>query len=257
MITYSRTIAIKLQPIFKRSLIVQARQASVVAKKLNDLTNELPLHDCIKFSKHEKIWTHHELKGQSEALASGWADWGCKPGDAIAIWLPEYVEKVACQMAAAIGGFKIVIVDPTLGSVENFEKVLSETNPKLVIVEGELSSNLKKAIPEMEYYADHFHHSGRPFRSRKYTNLRFCVHTGFDTEPGFYFFRNMLLYDPDVSPLHSFQALIKDDTPLSMTFNEKNGKMEAGPIVSHKDVISAETSWDSIKKILNNEFVEL
>jgi acyl-coenzyme A synthetase/AMP-(fatty) acid ligase len=66
-----------------------------VATQLTKLSDELPLKDSVRFCKHNRLWTRSELKKQSEALATGWYDLGCRSGDVIAIWLPDYAEKVS------------------------------------------------------------------------------------------------------------------------------------------------------------------
>jgi hypothetical protein len=47
------------------------------------------------------------------------------------------------------------------------------------------TGSLKKAIPEMEFYAMHHDFSGRPFRSRRFTKLRYCAHTVSNERPLF------------------------------------------------------------------------
>eukprot|EP00611_Tribonema_gayanum_P017909 TRINITY_DN3087_c0_g1_i1.p1 TRINITY_DN3087_c0_g1~~TRINITY_DN3087_c0_g1_i1.p1 ORF type:complete len:257 (+),score=54.02 TRINITY_DN3087_c0_g1_i1:68-838(+) len=242
---------------FVDGLLQQTRSASCVATALNDLTEELPMKDTVRFTKHNRLWTRAELKLQSEALATGWYDLGCRTGDAVAIWLPDYAEKIACQLAAAIGGYKIVIVDPALDRVEHFDKVLFETGARIAVVTEKHNESLKKAIPEMEFYAANHDFSGRHFRSRRFTKLRFCSHTGFDLESGFLQFRNMLVYHMDISPIPQLQAAITDDSPLSVTYSEKNGEAVAGPTVSHKDVLAKESSWAVVASILNKEYVEV
>jgi acyl-coenzyme A synthetase/AMP-(fatty) acid ligase len=52
------------------------------------------MKDAARFKQHQVIWTREQLKRQVEALAIGFNQFNCKPGSTIAIWLPDYVEKV-------------------------------------------------------------------------------------------------------------------------------------------------------------------
>jgi acyl-CoA synthetase (AMP-forming)/AMP-acid ligase II len=92
-----RTSLRALRPVlssFGNSQQMQRRLASCVAAKLDSIVTELPLKDAFLFTKHDRKWTREDVRKQSQALASGLIDSGCKPGDGIAVWLPDYAEKV-------------------------------------------------------------------------------------------------------------------------------------------------------------------
>jgi hypothetical protein len=86
---------------------------------------------------------------------------------------------------------------------------------------------------------------------------RLCTRQGFDLESGFLQFRNMLVYDMDVSPIEKLQAAVADDTPLSVTYSEKNGQAVAGATASHRDVLGKDGSWGIVASILKKEYVEV
>lgn len=239
-----------------RPSLQSERAASSLTDSFKSLTEDIPQKDAIRFKEHAKLWTRKELKKQVEALAVGFRDFGCKPGTTVAIWLPEYAEKVTCQLAAALAGFQLVIVDPTLTKVEDFDKVLTDTQPKIVIVHEKCNENLKAAIPEMEFFALKHDFTGRHFRSRKFTNLRYCSHTGYDLESGFIQFSQLLTYDTDVNPLPKMIAAVSDETPLSITYTSENGKPVASKANTHKDVLT-DPAWSVVKRLLSKEYVVL
>eukprot|EP00953_Heterococcus_sp_UTEX-ZZ885_P035748 18442-Heterococcus_DN1.PRE.1 len=133
----------------------------------------------------------------------------------------------------------------------------------------------------MEHFALHHDMTGRPFRSRRFTNLRYCAQTvrlsaiyttscyaacgassvmsseGLELEAGFIQFRQLLTYATDVSPVPKMLAAVTDDTPLSITYKSVNGKAVAGPELSHKDTLAKEESWSAVAKLLNKQFIEL
>ncbi len=235
-----------------------SRSASSLVDKLNGLVGELPLKDSFTFRKHDRKWTREEVSKHSEALAAGLLDLGCKPGDKMALWLPDYAEKVACQLAAARIGMIAVCVNPSSISVEDFSTVLGDTNPRIVFVQDRHADNLKEAIPEMEWYATMHDFTGKPFRSRKFSALRYCVQTGSEGVPGMYQFINMLLYNPDPSTLSAIQDNINDDMPLSLTYTAVGGKLKQGKVVIHKDVLRGdEPSWSMVTDALAKKHVVL
>ncbi len=234
------------------------RTASSLVNKLSEIVDEIPLKDTYTFSKHDRKWTREEVSKHSEALAAGLLDLGCKPGDKMAIWLPDYAEKVSCQLAAARAGMMVVCVDPSSNSVEDFSTVLSDTNPRIVFVQDHHAENLKEAIPEMEWYATMHDFTGKPFRSRKFSALRYCVQTGSEGIPGMYQYFNMLLYNLDPSPLSTVQDGINDDMPLSLTYTSVGGKLKQGKVVTHKGVLNRdEPSWNLITDALAKKHVVL
>ncbi len=231
---------------------------SSLVDKLNGLVDEFPLKDSFTFSKHDRKWTREEVSKHSKALAAGLLDLGCKPGDKMVLWLPDYAEKVACQLAAARTGMMVVCVDPSSSSVEEFSTVLGDTNPRIVFIQDRHADNLKEAIPEMEWYATMHDFTGKPFRSRKFSALRYCVQTGSEGIPGMYQFFNMLLYNPDPSPLTAIQDNINDGMPLSLTYKTVGGRLKPGKVVTHKGVLSGdEPSWTIITDVLAKKHVVL
>ncbi len=236
-----------------------SRSASSLVDKLNGLVVELPLKDSFTFSKHDRKWTREEVSKHSEALAAGLLDLGCKPGDKMALWLPDYAEKVACQLAAARIGMIVVSVNPSSSSMEAFSTVLGDTNPRIVFIQDGHANNLKEAIPEMEWYAAMHDFTGKPFRSRKFSALRYCVQTGSEHVPGMYQFFNMLLYNADPSSVSAIQDKINDDMPLSLTYTATaGGKLKVGRVRTHKDILRGdEPSWSMVSDALAKKHVVL
>jgi hypothetical protein len=173
--------------------------------------------------------------------------------------LPTRVRQVACQLAAAQAGLVISCVDPELNSVEAFEKVLHESEARVVIVEEQHCQNLQAAIPEMEWFSTILDFSGKPFRSRKFPQIRYCVHTGFDQVAGVYDFKQMLLYSGESSSLAAVQSTIKDSTPLGVTYSNKGGQPSRGPVLTHKDILEGKggKDWSAVVDALSKKYVKL
>lgn len=73
---------------------------------------ELQDKEAVVVMHQNKRWTWKQFQKEVDALAVGFVRLGLKPGDRVAVWLPNTAEYLAAQFATAKVGLIMVTINP-------------------------------------------------------------------------------------------------------------------------------------------------
>lgn len=81
----------------------------------------------------DDTYTFQDLYASATAMAAAWRERGLRPGDVVAVWLPNSVEWVVTDLACALAGAVLVPVNVRLKARE-VAFILTESQPTLLVM---------------------------------------------------------------------------------------------------------------------------
>lgn len=236
------------------------RLASSLVTNFEQSIQSSELREAVRYTNKNMKWSASEFKKWVDAAANAMIEQNYKPGDVYGIWLDESAEKHVSLLAAAKVGLKIVDIDPTIDSVADLRKALSVEQIKAIVFEPQTATKdnlllLRKSIPEFFYYDDT---AGQLFHSKYFPKLTYFIHTGFDIEWGCLNFKHLFLKHPETNYVEISVASLSDDLPLYTKITKGASGVEAGPVLSHADVLKSDLpSWKFAKNLISKTYFEV
>jgi len=234
-----------------------ARYASGFVSGVNAAVASLPMREAVRYTKDNVKVTAEQFNKYAESHANALCEWGLAPGNEIAVWMTESMEKHVTLLAAAKIGLKVVDLDMAIESKEDLRAALDIMKDcKSIIFDPvtETSDNLRllrASIPELFEYDDTM---GQPFHSKYYPSLKFFIHTGFDIEVGALNYKNCFV--PDCVTDHIGAADVQDSTPLYSSITKSESGITRSKVATHKDALGL-PSFAFAKNLIDKKYFEL
>jgi hypothetical protein len=169
-------------------------------------------------------WNNSDLLKQSDALACGFVDLGYQTGDTVATVLPNNVENIVAQMAAAKAGLVLASIDAG-ASTAGIQKVLAETGAKAIIADPSLADLDALSGGALVLSTDKDSYSA-----------------------GVLPFADVMVYGAMPCPLVSINASITDATAFSVSFNAEGASTGSA---THGDALAASQAIVASAKLCN------
>jgi fatty-acyl-CoA synthase len=170
------------------------RAVATLTSTLGAQVDTLGDKDFLRVRHQDITWTLGEFQRHANALAEGLAEAGYRPGDTIAVWLPNDSEYLVTQFAAARLGLTFIAVDPAVEGAANVASVLRTSGCKGFLFGADGIDAVSGAVPELDAQGAE---SGS-IKSLEFGGLAHLVTTGWHFERhGVENFKNLPVYSAD------------------------------------------------------------
>lgn len=205
---------------------------------LNELAEQHPTREAIKFVDRDFKRTWKELNEEAEKLARGFMAMGITKGDHVAIWATNVPEWMLTLFATAKIGAVLVTVN-TSYKVFELEYLLRQSDTKcLVMIDGfkgtsyvdivnELCPELKNSKP------GELNHPMLPY-------LKSIVFAGDDTPAGMFNFKDLYTLS-EKTPVEDFEAIAKTidcHDVVNMQYTSGTTGFPKGVMLTHYNIIN-------------------
>lgn len=111
------------------------RAASTVGATLDEAVARLPHKDALRGVVQDVRWSYKELDAKVAELAHGFLDLHFRVGDVLAVWLPNSVENVVTQLAAARAGLVLAVIEPAVSEPQELAYILQDSRASGLVFE--------------------------------------------------------------------------------------------------------------------------
>uniref|UniRef100_M4BHS1 AMP-dependent synthetase/ligase domain-containing protein n=1 Tax=Hyaloperonospora arabidopsidis (strain Emoy2) TaxID=559515 RepID=M4BHS1_HYAAE len=120
-------------PLSQRALA--RRSVSTIGASLDQAVARLPHKEALRGVTQDVRWSFQELRAKVDELANGFLDLKFQVGDVVALWLPNSVENVVTQLAAARAGLTLAVIAPEVAEMEELAFILQDSGASGLVFE--------------------------------------------------------------------------------------------------------------------------
>ncbi|KAG7382287.1 hypothetical protein PHYPSEUDO_005075 [Phytophthora pseudosyringae] len=226
------------------------RAASTVGVTLDEAVARLPHKEALRSIRQDVRWSFKELNARVDELANGFLDLQFAAGDVVAVWLPNNVENVLTQLAAARAGLTLAVIEPEVSQAEELAFVLQDSQASgLVFEPKQLGRNQTEIVQGLFPELATFRERHEVFRPKNFRHLHSVITTSWDPVEGMINLNGMMVNSPEPYAMKAVSKTLGDKTPLAVTYSKVEGQNpKKGAILTHGDLLKrAEKLAKSLK----------
>ncbi|CEG42636.1 amp-binding protein [Plasmopara halstedii] len=226
------------------------RAASTVGATLDEAVNRLPHKEALRSIKQDVRWSFKELNTVVSELANGFLDLQFRCGDVVALWLPNNVENVVTQLAAARAGLTLALIEPQVSEAEELAYILQDSEASGLIFEPKHAGrNQTKIVQDLFPELATFRQRKEVFRPKNFRHLHTVITTGWDPVEGMLNLNGMMVNSPEPHILKAVSKMLNEKTPLVFTYSQTKGQNpKKSALLTHGDLLQrAEMLATSLK----------
>lgn len=225
------------------------RAASTVGATLEEAVHRLPHKEALRSLKQDVRWSFKELDAVVSELANGFLDLQFQSGDVVALWLPNNVENIVTQLAAARVGLTLALIEPEVSEAEELAFILHDSQASGLVFEPKQAGRNQTTIvqslfPELATFRER----KEVFRPRNFRHMHSVITTGWDLVEGMLNLSGMMVNSPEPFVIKAVSKTLSDKTPLAFTYSKMEGQNPMkSAILTHGDLLKrAETLATSL-----------
>ncbi|KAI9917075.1 hypothetical protein PsorP6_017015 [Peronosclerospora sorghi] len=233
-----------------RRVTACVRHASTVGATLSDAVQRLPHKEALRSIKQDVRWSFKELDAKVEELANGFLDLQFQAGDVVALWLPNNVENIVTQLAAARAGLTLALIEPEVSQAEELAFILKDSNASGLVFEPKIAGRnqtniVQRLFPELDTFRERM----EVFRPKNFRHLHSIITTSWDYVEGMINLSGMMLNSPEPYAMRAVNKILNEKTPLAVTYSQVQGQNpKKSAVFTHGDLLKrAKTLADSLR----------
>uniref|UniRef100_A0AAV1UTM9 AMP-dependent synthetase/ligase domain-containing protein n=1 Tax=Peronospora matthiolae TaxID=2874970 RepID=A0AAV1UTM9_9STRA len=226
------------------------RRASTIGASLDQAVARLPHKEALRGVTQDVRWSFQELRAKVDELANGFVDLQFQVGDVVALWLPNSVENVVTQLAAARAGLTLAVIAPDVAAVDELAFVLQDSGASGLVFEPKQAGRNKTDIvrtllPELRTFRER----KEVFRPKQFRRLHSVITTSWDHVEGMINLSGMMVNSPEPFAMKAVTKALNDKTPLAVTYSKVEGQNpKKSAVLTHGDLLKrAEALAQSLK----------
>ncbi|TDH72353.1 hypothetical protein CCR75_000779 [Bremia lactucae] len=216
------------------------RSASTVGGALDEAVVRMPHKEALRSIKQDVRYSFKELNAAVNELANGFLDLQFESGNVVALWLPNSIENVITQLAAARAGLTVAIIEPEVSQAEELAFILQDSNASGLVFEPKQGGRNQTEIvqglfPELAT----FRQRKEVFRPKNFRHLHSIITTSWDPVEGMLNLNGMMINSPEPYVMKAVSKLLSKQTPLAVTYSKVDGHMpKKSEVLSHGDLLT-------------------
>ncbi|POM78151.1 Hypothetical protein PHPALM_4358 [Phytophthora palmivora] len=216
-----------------------ARAASTVGATLDEAVTRLPHKEALRSVKQDVRWSFKELNAAVDELANGFLDLQFNAGDVVAVWLPNNVENVVTQLAAARAGLTLAVIEPEVSDAEELAFILDDSKASGLVFEPKQAGRnqtdiVQGLLPELATFRERH----EVFRPKNFRHLHSVITTSWEPVEGMINLNGMMVNSPEPYVLKAVTKTLSDKTPLAVTYSKVEGQNpKKSAVLTHGDLL--------------------
>ncbi|KDO19348.1 hypothetical protein SPRG_14868 [Saprolegnia parasitica CBS 223.65] len=188
-----------------------------------------------------------ELNKYVDELASGFIDLQLKHGDTIALWLPNNLEHVLAQFAAAKVGLTVASIDRSIATADELAYVLKDSKAAALMYENKIERRDHASVALKVYEQ----------QDRK-SPLHTLITTSIDPTDGVLQFQHILVNALERHVVAGRRSQVDASTAAVIPYSSNNGQQPTrGTLLTHGDILKKAQELASSLKLTSNDKVAM
>ncbi|OQS07635.1 hypothetical protein THRCLA_00364 [Thraustotheca clavata] len=232
--------------------LMGTRSVSTIGDALESAVATLPHREALRqFSSGERDadlrMSYAELNKYVDELANGFLDLQFKHGDTIALWLPNNIENVVAQFAAAKAGLTVASIDRNISSAEEVAHIVKDSNAVALLFENKIEKR------------DHASIAKKVFEEQdRNSNLHVIITTSIEESHNVVHFQHILINGLEPHIAAQRRSQINAATPAVISYKSNNGQQPIRTdIMTHGDVLKKAQELASSVKLAPSDKIAM